>query len=272
MTICNMEVERALVAQEMSPQWLRTTVEVDWSKETASCSFGSVDVSYSWSVSVSSKQGSYFPVQKPLTRKQSQGTTLLEHARCSIHFRQEHILTNQHAKEVQRKIEDLREGLASDRCYKYNKPMIYRMVATVAEFDSRYRGLKEIILDSNAMAASGTLDFRALVDMNDGSRFSHTHPAYIDAFSQVAGFVMNANDNSDLEKEVFVNHGWDSLEFYTHIDPTIPYQCYTEMTRYEGSLYQGSVIIISSDKVVGKFENLKVSLLKQYEQSRAHAN
>ncbi|PCG99795.1 Acyl transferase/acyl hydrolase/lysophospholipase [Penicillium occitanis (nom. inval.)] len=230
-TICNMEVERALVAQETSPQWLRTTVEVDWSKETALCSFVSVD---------------------------SQGTTLLEHARCSIHFRQEHILTNQHAKEVQRKIEDLREGLASDRCYKYNKPMIYRMVATVAEFDSRYRGLKEIILDSNSMAASGTLDFRALVDMNDGSRFSHTHPAYIDAFSQVAGFVMNANDNSDLEKEVFVNHGWDSLEFYTHIDPTIPYQCYTEMTRYEGSLYQGSVIIISSDKVVGKFENLKL--------------
>lgn len=142
--------------------------------------------------------------------------------------------------------------------------MIYRMVATVAEFDSKYRGLKEIILDSNAMAASGIVDFRALTNLKSDSLCSHTHPAYIDAFSQVAGFVMNANDNSDLENEVFVNHGWESLELYTNIDPNIPYQCYTEMSRFEGSLYQGSIIIINGDSVVGKFENIKVSQLNQY--------
>lgn len=67
-TICDMVLERALVAQATSPQLLRTTVEVDWSKETAICSFLSVDVSNSQSAVVSNMQTTCFISQKSLTR------------------------------------------------------------------------------------------------------------------------------------------------------------------------------------------------------------
>jgi hypothetical protein len=152
----------------------------------------------------------------------------------------------------------LRQGLATDRCYKFNRTMIYRMVGTLAEFEKDYRALKEIVLDNDAMAAASKIDFSMVNRMADTT--FHTNPAYIDAFSQTSGFVMNANINSDLEVECFVNHGWGSLQLYEALKPDETYESYVQMVKKEGSIWQGTLTIVHDDKVIGVFENITVSL------------
>ena len=84
------------------------------------------------------------------------------------------------------------------------------MVATLAQFDPDYQALDEIILDSAVMEASSLVSF---TDVKKGGTFQ-THPAFVDALSQAAGFVMNANESSNPDEEVFVNHGWKSFQLF----------------------------------------------------------
>lgn len=184
----------------------------------------------------------------------------MHHASCTVlYFRPPDAQwLRDRATETKLQIALLRQGLATDRCYKFNRTMIYRMVATLAEFDKDYRGLKEIVLDNEAMAAATKIDFSRVNRMADAT--FHTNPAYIDAFSQSGGFVMNANVNSDLELECFVNHGWGSLQLYEALKPDETYESYVQMAKKEGSIWQGTLTVIQDDKVIGVFEDITVGL------------
>jgi hypothetical protein len=180
------------------------------------------------------------------------------HARCSIlyTFRPDSQWLEDRGAECQSRVRQLEAGLTTSLCYKFNKTMIYRMVDTLAEFDTEYRALSEVVLNSVSMEAVSKVDMKT-VKNTDGTVF-HTHPAYIDAFSQCAGFVMNANDQSDLTCEVFVNHGWDSFQLFESLLPDKVYRTYVKMVKGQGSIWQGDVIILDGSRPVGKFEKIQV--------------
>ena len=183
----------------------------------------------------------------------------MHHAKCTISFRQ---ATKSHwlealAADSLLKINKLEKDLETNASYRFNKSMIYRMVGSLAEFVPEYRALKEIVLNSEAMAAYGTIDFTTVKGMDETT--FHTNPAYIDAFSQLGGFVMNANENSDLENEVFVNQGWGSLQLFESLKSNKTYRAYVHMSQTEGSIWEGSLTILDDDKLVGVFENIQVS-------------
>ncbi|KAK2005551.1 beta-ketoacyl synthase domain-containing protein [Colletotrichum eremochloae] len=115
--------------------------------------------------------------------------------------------------------------------FRFSKAMIYKMITQLADFDAKYR-------------AAGTVSFKGLVD--DDMWFSN--PAYLDAMSQLGGFVMNANEGVDLEKEIFVNHGWKSMKFLTpKLDPDMTYYSYVKMTEGECKLWTGDVIVFDEN-------------------------
>ena len=74
---------------------------------------------------------------------------------------------------------------------------------------------------------------------------------------------MNANERSDLEIEVFVNHGWESLQFFEQIESRNTYDCYVKMENRGNSIWQGSIMITNGDRFVGLFTNITVSLYIQ---------
>lgn len=152
---------------------------------------------------------------------------------------------------------NMRKGLESGQTYIFNKPMIYKMVETLAQFDPNYRALEEIVLDSSAMEASSVANFGAI---KKEGKF-HTNPAYIDALSQSAGFVMNANDRSNLEIEVFVNHGWKSFQLFEELSPQKRYQTHVAMLEKSGKIWNGDILILDGDKVVASFKGIAVSFL-----------
>ncbi|KAF4537425.1 putative polyketide synthase [Lasiodiplodia theobromae] len=65
--------------------------------------------------------------------------------------------------------------------------------------------------------------------------------AALEATAKPALFVMNANDEADLDKEVFVNHGWSSLHFYKPVS----------MDK------AGDMIVFEGTEVVAAFKGIK---------------
>ena len=129
--------------------------------------------------------------------------------------------------------------------------MIYKMVAAVAEFDCNYRAIDDIILDSAALEACGNVRYNC----SDEGSF-HTHPAILDALSQIAGFVMNANDSADLDKEVYVNHGWRSFEMFEPISAGTLYQTYVKMEPRPDNLWEGDIMVFDAGRVVACFKGI----------------
>lgn len=145
----------------------------------------------------------------------------------------------------------LRDGLIEGKTYRFNRSMIYKMVAAVAEFYCNYRAIDDIILDSDALEACGNVRYNC----SDEGSF-HTHPAIIDALSQIGGFVMNANDSADLDKEVYVNHGWKSFEMFEPISAGRSYQTHVKMEPRPDNLWEGDITVFEAGRVVACFKGI----------------
>ena len=145
----------------------------------------------------------------------------------------------------------LRDGLLEGKTYRFNRSMIYKMVAAVAEFDCNYRAIDDIILDSDALEACGNVRYNC----SDEGLF-HTHPAILDALSQIGGFVMNANDSADLDKEVYVNHGWKIFEMFEPISAGKSYQTHVKMEPRPDNLWEGDIMVFEAGRVVACFKGI----------------
>jgi iterative type I PKS product template protein len=225
--VADMNIQSALVANsEGVPQLLRTAVKRDKTHNKAVCTFSSVD---------------------------STGKVLEQHAHCSLHITD--------AKASQEKWQACASALSSrmrsleqktghgGNTFRFSRSMIYKMVSQLADFDPNYRGLMEITLDNDTLEATGRVSFENII--KDGA--FHTNPAYIDALSQLGGFVMNANERVDLDKEVFVNHGWGSLQLFDPIDADKTYRSYVKMSEGKDKLWTGDIVIFDNEKIVAVF-------------------
>ncbi|KAK7992149.1 Type I Polyketide synthases (Type I PKS) [Apiospora saccharicola] len=231
-SIDNMAIERALIPRSIGPQWLQTDISIE--NGVLKCLFATVRV-----------------------ETESLTTT---HATCAVHFTEPPSSEWKHEQvsKTQAEISRLREGVAAGRGYRFSSNMVYRMVASLADFGRDYRGLDEVVLDSDIMAAASTVDLGRL-PRRPGQSYA-AHPACVDAFSQAAGFVMNANEQSQIHVECFVNHGWDSLRIYETLDPDNQrYSSYVQMMQMEDSMvWQGTLTVVRENQLVAIFNGIKI--------------
>ena len=111
-------------------------------------------------------------------------------------------------------------------------------------------------MDESTLEACSTLSFE---QVKSGGAFA-AHPAYVDSITQVGGFVMNAKDSTDLDTEIYVNHGWDSLQIYQEMRTDKKYQCYVQMKHDpSGGLVHGDTVMLDGDTVVAFFKGVSVS-------------
>jgi iterative type I PKS product template protein len=230
-SIANMFIMKALVAVPKESQWLQTRVFMDKDYATT-CTFSTLNNS---------------------------GQVITQHAKCEIQYNvaMEHEEMTKHTTETMNAIKAMRNPPIDGTAYRFNTNMIYRMVATLAEFDPAYRGLEEIVLDSENMAATGIVKFCRLPAADYQQKCS-APPTYIDCFTQLAGFVMNANDSSDLEKECFVNHGWGSMTLFTDLTENGVYQCHVRMQKREDVVWKGTLVVVQGEQLVAIFKDIEV--------------
>ena len=83
----------------------------------------------------------------------------------------------------------------------------------------------------------------------------------VDGLTQAGGFVLNCNDGNDLDVEVFVNHGWESLQLYEPLSKEMTYRTFCQMFEKDHRKFQGDVIVFDeSDKIVASYKGIVVSL------------
>ncbi|KAH8730335.1 hypothetical protein GQ44DRAFT_747268 [Phaeosphaeriaceae sp. PMI808] len=225
--VADMNIQSALVANsDGSAQLLHINASFDSEKSSLYCTFSSVD---------------------------ADGKLKEQHSNCLVRlFDVETIRTalGVTAPNITLRISALQDQLRNfGNTFRYSKGMIYKMVGQLADFDPKYRALEEITLDSDTLEATGRVNFTKV--LTEGK--FHTNPAYIDALSQLGGFVMNGNEGVDLDKELFVNHGWGSLKLIEKIDPNKVYTTHVKMIEGKEKLWTGDITIMDGDVVIGIF-------------------
>ncbi len=233
--VSDMTISKALILRVgADKQPLQAHAEVDWSSFSASVKFMSFD----------SKE------------------KLQEHARCVVRFGKDRQVLQQalqaKAPSVKQKMQALRDGIAAETTARFNRPMVYRAIRPLARFHDDYRAIDEIVLNSKTLEASSRLSFGGV--KRDGN--FHTHPAIIDSLTQSCGFTMNCNDNIDLDNEVFMNHGWGSLQLFEEMDFEKVYTTYTRMEEGADKLWHGDVVIFDGERVVAHFGQIAVRIFR----------
>lgn len=230
--VSDMLVEKALIPHSQGPQLLRTSAKVDWKSKSAACVFYSIN---------------------------DQGKTTMEHAWCTLKFtdRAQLPVVQQKAPDYQSRIDALRKGIMAGDSMRYSQTAGYKLIATLAKFHPDYRAIDEVVLDGKTLEAYSVVNFG---QVKKGGSFK-CHPAYIDVLSQTAGFVMNGKDSTDLDVEIYVNHGWDSLQIFEELSPDKSYQTYVRMEKAEGTVFKGDTVMFDGDRVVAFFKGLAVSFL-----------
>ncbi|KAB8801877.1 hypothetical protein FH972_026699 [Carpinus fangiana] len=227
--VADMIISKALILKAgATSQPLQAHAEAEWSSQSVAIKFMSFD------------------------NKQK----LQEHARCVVRFKDRSLqqALEKDAANVKQKLQALRDGIAEGTTARFNRPMVYRAIRPLARFHDDYRAIDEIVLNSDSLEASSKLSFGSV---KRGGTY-HTHPAIIDSLTQSCGFTMNCNDGTDLDKEVFMNHGWGSFQMFEPMDFDKKYTTYTRMNEGPDKLWYGDVVIFDGEKVVAFFGKIAI--------------
>ncbi|KAI0003486.1 ketoacyl-synt-domain-containing protein [Xylariaceae sp. FL0662B] len=222
--VSDMTILKALILRaDATQQLLQAHAEADWSSNTVVIKFMTFD-----------------PQQK-----------LQEHSRCVVRFTDRSLQQKlqKEAADVKQRIRALRDGIVSGATSRFNRPMVYRAIRPLARFHDDYRAVDEIVLNSKTLEASSRLNFGSF---KKGGSF-HTHPGFIDALTWSSGFAMNCNDSNDLDRDVFVNHGWGSFQLFEPMNFEKEYTTYSRMVEGADRLWHGDVMILQNERVVAYF-------------------
>ncbi|KAL2132795.1 hypothetical protein VTI74DRAFT_3364 [Chaetomium olivicolor] len=234
--VSDLVVDKALIPHGEAPQLLRTTLAMTWPPKAAATTR-----------KASIRFTTYF----------ADGKLDTEHAACTVRF-----TTNAQQKSVQKKVPEyqarikrLYDGMARGEFVRYTRRSGYKLMSSMASFHPDYKLLDNLIMDEAENEATCKMNFD---DAKAAGTFA-AHPAYVDAITQVAGFAMNAKDDTDITKEVYVNHGWGSFQVYEELAKGKTYEVYTKMVREKGSdMAHGDVVVLDGERVVAFFKDLSL--------------
>ena len=155
---------------------------------------------------------------------------------------------------IKKKVQTLHDGIVTGATARYNRVMMGRAIRSLARFSDDYRAIDEIVLNSDTLEAASGISF---ANVKRGGTY-HTPPAIIEALTQSCGYVMNCNDGNDLDVEVFMIHGWESLQIFESIDLEKRYTTYTHVSEGTDKLWHGDVVAFDGELVVAHIGQIAV--------------
>ncbi|KAJ5270272.1 hypothetical protein N7505_006030 [Penicillium chrysogenum] len=228
--VCNVVVPKPLIAKG-GKQLFRVSATANWAEENAK-----VQV---WSVT-------------------PEGKKILDHATCDIKFFDPSAYESEWKRSsylIKRSIEHLQESTISGQAHRMKRGMVYKLFASLVDYDDNYKSIREVILDSEQHEATALVKFEA-----PPGNF-HRNPFWIDSIGHLSGFIMNASDNTDSKNQVFVNHGWDSMRCLKKFDPSVTYRTYVRMQPWKDSIWAGDVYMFEGDDIVAVYGGVKFQAL-----------
>lgn len=225
-----MNVDKPLIfLSEKDSQLLRVSASGDWSADVVSFAFYSAD---------------------------SQGNKLADHATCEVKISQNQTWLQDWIRRsylIKSRIKSLHKGVDEGESHKMKRGMVYKLFSAIVDYDSTYRGMDEVVLDSDELEATARVSFQV---EDEGFYFN---PRWIDSLGHIAGFIMNGNDNTQSKTQVFINHGWEGMRCAVKFEKGKTYQTYNKMQVESGTVYIGDTYVLEDDNVVAILEGVKVS-------------
>ena len=160
------------------------------------------------------------------------------------------------------RIDVLAQGANAGKYKKISRGQAYESFSALVRYGKKYQGMKEIILDSKNFEATSLIEFQATE--NDGD--FDANPYWIDNVVHLSGFVLNGSDAVDSKKQVFISHGWESLQLVRPLSGRRPYRNHVRMHQGPGKTMLGDVYVFDGDEMVAlamgvKFQAIPRSLL-----------
>lgn len=179
------------------------------------------------------------------------GAKTVEHALCKVHYGN----TDDWASEFERsdylikgRIEALQAAEKVGKASKIGRGLAYKLFAALVDYDRRYRGMEEVILDSDTCEATAKVVFQTTE--KDGSY--HFSPFWIDSLCHISGFIINGTDAVDSREQVFISHGWQSMRFVEVPVAHKEYRTYIRMQPVKGSkMMAGDAYVFDGDRLIG---------------------
>ncbi|KAH6673078.1 hypothetical protein B0J14DRAFT_701044 [Halenospora varia] len=182
--------------------------------------------------------------------------TVVDQAKCVVTYEDANIWSNEwerHKYLVQGRIDGLKTG--GRGIHHIQRGLAYKLFAALVQYDDKYRGMEEVILNSDKLEATSLVSFQSTI--KDGKFFMS--PYLIDSVAHIAGFIMNANDAVDSKKFVYISHGWESMRFSKKLDLEKKYASYVKMQPVPGSkqMVAGDVYVFEGEEIIGVVGGLK---------------
>lgn len=226
--VAHMEVPKSLIAKaDGTTQILRVSATVDLAK-------GGADLVFST----------------------GEGNGKVEHATCHVYYGTgtEYLSTwARNAYLIQSRIKWLQEAEAQGNAHKIGRGLAYKLFAALVDYDGKYRGMEEVILNSENMEATAKVKFQT--KETDGKFFCS--PYWIDSVAHISGFICNGSDAVDSRESVYISHGWETLQVAEPLQAGKTYRSYVKMQSYPQKVLAGDVYVFDGDRIVATVGGLK---------------
>ena len=195
-----------------------------------------------------------------ITTLASNGKTRTLHAQCVVKFEDALQWTSDWdriAFLIQTRIDILKEKVNVGKANRLTSAMAYKLFASFVQYSDKYRGMREVLVDSANLEATAEVVFQA--GPKDGGYF--LSPYVTDAIGHLAGFIMNGGDEShDSKNYVWVSHGWDTMRVAREISVGKRYRSYVRMQSVpgKGTVVSGDVYTFDDEgRIIAVFGGLR---------------
>lgn len=186
-----------------------------------------------------------------------EGAKRTDHAICKVYYGDRDAWQSEFdrvAYLIKGRIDSLMAAEKAGKASKIGRGLAYKLFCALVDYDRRYQGMEEVILDSSTCEATAKIRFQT--SDKDGNYFFS--PYHIDSLCHISGFIINGTDAVDSREQVFISHGWDSLRFTEIPDPSKEYRSYIRMQNIKGTkVMSGDVYVFDGDRIIGMTGDLK---------------
>ncbi len=140
---------------------------------------------------------------------------------------------------------------ATGTANRLSRNMAYTLFGNVVDYDTRYRGIRSVILHEHEASAEVELEPEA-----HGAW--HTPPHWIDSVLQLAGLVMNGSDVSNTRDFFYITPGCESFRLARILVSGGKYRTYVRMfPTSDSGMYAGDVYIFQDGEVIGMAKQIR---------------
>jgi iterative type I PKS product template protein len=186
-----------------------------------------------------------------------EGSKRTDHATCKVYFNDVDEWQNEFdrvAYLIKSRIDWLKEAEKIGKASKIGRGLAYKLFSALVDYNRRYQGMEEVILDSATCEATARIRFQTSEE--DGKFFFS--PYHIDSLCHISGFMINGTDAVDSREQVYISHGWGSLKFTEVPSGNKEYRSYIRMQPVKGSkVMSGDAYVFDGDKIIGMCGDLK---------------